>query len=203
MDIPSNPMHCHRFQCLLDEALAGRAAAADTRFLTEHRAECAACADSWERRAALLRFLGSSRLAPRNAPRELDARAARASDPEEFVRLLVRHLPAIEAPQALDELVLDPIRPFASPARPHPSPALSIRELLASPAVLLGSPALRLAAGLLVTAGAAYVASQLFVRHAPVIPAHQITKVSADEVPPAFRSTLEFLAGGLPGSRKG
>ena len=129
-------------------------------------------------------------------------RVARVGAPEEFVGAVLRHLPPRPAPRELDDAVMGPDRILLTPTEF----ALTHKRMLSSRQrfVLVRGPAFKLAAGLAVAVG-----GTLMIRDLLNTPKQRpdsnfvIVRCEPSQIPGPLQASLEFLAGGVGGNRKG
>lgn len=197
--------------------------------LRSHAQECASCREAWMRRSSLLDLLeGLSAMAPAvPAPAELDARVSRVAEPEPFVRSVMHRMEPVAAPRELDAILthLSAPEPFVRAvvrsaetlSAPAELDARVLTQLGARPArrfefVLGGAVRLwersanpRVAVPLAAAVVAAVGLTLLlpWTRRAKVPQGLVFEERSIDDLPLALRGQAEFLAGAVPGSRKG
>lgn len=180
-----HPGDCERFGSQLEDWLAKQLDAATCLEMESHRAACAKCSVAFNRRSSVLETLQFAKSMQIKAPAELDARAAKFGDSEEFIRLMFRHLEPVAAPAELDARVA------ASQKSPASPPVFVVlKQKRATRRIVYAA-----AASLVVTVGATwmYFAN---ARHAgDENYKFTFVQIPRDKMPPALRAQVLPLSG--------
>lgn len=188
-------LDCRTFRRRVESEAFG--AAADVHSLT-----CATCREWLEARRSVESALSRLRAQRCDAPASLDNRVAAVGASAEFVGSILRHLAPRSAPAVLDWAVLDPSGRALDPSLTSQGRRRFARSR--GPSLLRSRPALRVAALLVAGVGLAWIAGELVGARRPKFTLRgNLVHRSLDEVPEALRASLDFLAGGVGGSRKG
>ncbi|MBL8695030.1 MAG: hypothetical protein JNJ88_13125 [Planctomycetes bacterium] len=143
------------------------------------------------------------KMEPVAAPRELDAILAHLSSPEPFVRAVVRSAEPLAAPAELDARVLT--RLGARPARRMEfvlGGAVRLWERTVNPGVAV-NPRVAVPLAAVVIAAVGLTLLLPWGNRAKAPQGLVFEERSIADLPLALRSQAEFLAGAVPGSRKG
>jgi hypothetical protein len=170
-----------------------------------HAVACAACREWLERRQAVDSALRQLRESRHVAPAALRVRVERAGSPEVFVGSVLRHLDRRPAPAALDAAIQTALLDADGRARIPVAPSeRAPGRLLRVGFALARRPAVKIAAIVTIAVGGA-----LGIRHAlraserRALSDFELVRCNPEEIPTAIRSSLESLAGGIGGIRKG